>query len=134
MRNPRRAIGQITLKNASSGEARSIAAELDRFAAKLATLEYRVVQRLAGGTLVELSPKTGRMHQLRVQAAWRGHPVYGDVMYGGTRAFGPAWENPRDKVIALHARRLELDHPFTGGRLTFEAPVPGYWADAGVTP
>jgi 23S rRNA pseudouridine1911/1915/1917 synthase len=115
-------------------EARVVKAEPGEQYAKLATLDYRVVRRLPGGTLIELSPKTGRMHQLRVQAAWRGHPVYGDVMYGGTRAFGPAWENPRDKVIALHARRLELDHPFTGERLTFEAPLPAYWAEAGVTP
>ena len=51
------------------------------------------------------------MHQLRVQAAWRGHPVLGDVIYGSTRAFGPAAELPRDRVIALHARSLTLDAP-----------------------
>jgi 23S rRNA pseudouridine1911/1915/1917 synthase len=115
-------------------EARVVKAEPGEQYAKLATLEYRVVQRLpGGGTLIEFSPKTGRMHQLRVQAAWRGYPVFGDVMYGGTRPFGPAWENPRDKVIALHARRLEFDHPFAGGRLAIEAPPPAYWADVGVT-
>jgi 23S rRNA pseudouridine1911/1915/1917 synthase len=115
-------------------EARVVKAEPGEPYAKQATLDYRIVQRLpGGGTLLELSPRTGRMHQLRVQAAWRGHPVLGDVMYGGTRPFGPAWENPRDKVIALHARRLELDHPFTRERLAIEAPPPAYWADVGVT-
>jgi 23S rRNA pseudouridine1911/1915/1917 synthase len=114
-------------------EARTVKAAEGEPGAKLATLEYRVVRRLPGNTtLIEFAPLTGRMHQLRVQAAWRGHPVFGDVMYGGTRPFGPGWENPRDKVIALHARRLELDHPFAGGRLTIEAPLPAYWADVGV--
>ena len=50
--------------------------------AKLATLEYKVLKVLPDCTLVELSPLTGRMHQLRVQAAWRGHPVLGDAQYG----------------------------------------------------
>ena len=61
--------------------------------AKLAMLEYRVLRRLDGRTLVELVPLTGRMHQLRVQAAWRGHPVFGDAAYGGTRPFGPRRSN-----------------------------------------
>ncbi len=103
--------------------------------AKLATLEYRVLCRLPdGGTLLELAPRTGRMHQLRVQSAWRGHPVYGDTMYGSPRAFGPAWENPRDKVVALHARRLTLAHPTTKQEMTLEAPPPDYWAPLGLPP
>jgi 23S rRNA pseudouridine1911/1915/1917 synthase len=99
--------------------------------AKLAMLEYRVLGRTAGVTLLEFAPLTGRMHQLRVQAAWRGHPVLGDVQYGGARPFGPPWENPRDKVIALHARHLTLTHPFTAAPLTFPAPLPDYWAPLG---
>lgn len=95
--------------------------------AKLATLEYRVLQTLADCTLVELAPLTGRMHQLRVQAAWRGHPVLGDVQYGSTRGFGREAEQPRDRVVALHARRLTLTHPFTKQELTIEAPLPEYW-------
>lgn len=95
--------------------------------AKLATLEYRVLKLLDGITHVELAPLTGRMHQLRVQAAWRGHPVLGDAQYGGSRPFGPPAELPRDRVIALHARRLTLTHPFTKLELTVEAPLPDYW-------
>ena len=95
--------------------------------AKLALLEYRVLHTLDAATLVELTPLTGRMHQLRVQSAWRGHPVLGDAQYGGTRAFGPPAELPRDRVIALHARRLTLTHPFTKAELTIEAPLPVYW-------
>ncbi len=97
--------------------------------AKLAMLEYRVLRSLPDCTLVELSPLTGRMHQLRVQAAWRNHPVLGDAQYGSTRAFGPPAEQPRDRVIALHARRLTLTHPFTKQELTIEAPLPEYWPE-----
>src|SRR5262249_5159510 len=100
--------------------------------AKLAMLEYRVLQRIPGGTLLELTPLTGRMHQPRVRAAWRGPPVSGDVQYGGTRPFGPPWEIPRDKVIALHARKLTLAHPFTTAELIFTAPLPDYWAAVGI--
>ena len=110
-------------------EGRTVKAAENDPGAKLAMLEYRVLKKLEAGTLIEFAPLTGRMHQLRVQAAWRGHPVFGDVMYGSPRPFGPAWENPRDKVIALHARSLTLTHPFTKQELTFVAPPPAYWGD-----
>jgi 23S rRNA pseudouridine1911/1915/1917 synthase len=90
-------------------------------------LGYRILKRLEGSTLLELTPLTGRMHQLRVQAAWRGHPVLGDAAYGGTRSFGASVELPRDRVIALHARSLTLAHPFTKEELTWVAGVPEYW-------
>jgi 23S rRNA pseudouridine1911/1915/1917 synthase len=108
-------------------ESRTVKAAEGESGAKLATLEYRVLRPVAGGTLVELAPRTGRMHQLRVQAAWRGHPVFGDAAYGSPRAFGQAAELPRDQVIALHARRLTFTHPFTHQPLTVEAPLPAYW-------
>lgn len=97
--------------------------------AKLAMLEYRVLRRLGDRTLVELLPLTGRMHQLRVQMAWRGHPVLGDELYGSTRPFGPAAEVPRDRVVALHARSLTITHPVTAQPLTWVAPLPAYWGD-----
>ena len=108
-------------------EARTVRAAAGEPGARLATLEYRVLNRLAGGTLIEFAPLTGRMHQLRVQAAWRGHPVFGDVIYGSPRPFGPPAELPRDRVIALHARRLTLTHPVTTQELTLVAPLPPYW-------
>lgn len=108
-------------------EARTVPAIEGEPGAKLATLEYRVLERFPGGTRIEFSPLTGRMHQLRVQAAWRGHPVFGDVIYGSPRAFGPVAELPRDRVVALHARRLTLAHPITQKELMLEAPLPAYW-------
>ena len=108
-------------------EPRAVPAVEGEPGAKLATLEYRVIQRVMGGTLLELSPLTGRMHQLRVQCAWRGHPVFGDTLYGSARSFGPPAELPRDQVIALHARQLTLEHPFTKQPLVLVAPTPEYW-------
>src|SRR5262245_38121235 len=99
--------------------------------AKLAMLDYRVLKCPGGATLLELTPLTGRMHQLRVQAAWRGHAVLGDAAYGSTRPFGPPAEQPRDRVIALHARSLTLTHPFTKQELTWVAEVPEYWGEPG---
>jgi 23S rRNA pseudouridine1911/1915/1917 synthase len=90
---------------------------------------FRVLRRDADTTLVELTPKTGRMHQLRIQAAARGHPVLGDVVYGSTREFGPPTEGHRDRVIALHARRLVFQHPFREVPVALEAPLPNYWGD-----
>ncbi len=95
--------------------------------AKLASLGVRVLTEVAGGSVVELSPRTGRMHQLRAQCGWRGHPVWGDAAYGSRIEFGPPAELPRDRVIALHARELIFEHPFTRQPLTVTAPVPEYW-------
>src|SRR5262245_59700332 len=108
-------------------EARSEIVPVDADGAKEAITAYRVLRRDADQTLLELTPKTGRMHQLRVQAAARGHPVLGDVLYGATRPFGPPAELPRDRTIALHARRLVLEHPFNKTRLELDAPTPHYW-------
>ena len=114
-------------------EAKTVKASEGEPGAKLATLEYRVLQRLSGGgTLIEFSPLTGRMHQLRVQAAWRCHAVFGDVTYGSSRSFGPAAELPRDRVIALHARRLTFTHPTTKQVMVLEAPLPESWQALGL--
>ncbi len=95
---------------------------------------YRVVGRIAGATLLEMAPRTGRMHQLRVQASRRGHPIVGDVLYGSTRPFGPPVELPRDRIVALHARGLTLVHPFRKEPLTIEAPLPDTWREMDALP
>ena len=115
-------------------EARAEKAEADTPGAQHAALNYRVVQALAGGTLVEFRPITGRMHQIRVQAALRGHPLLGDALYGSTRDFGPPAELPRDRMIALHARSLTFLHPLRYEPVTLTAPLPGIWNDVGIAP
>jgi len=74
-------------------------------------------------TLVEAELLTGRTHQIRVHCAYLGHPIAGDDKYGD---FAANKELARDglKRMFLHAARLALDHPVTGVRLSFEAPLP----------
>jgi len=108
-------------------EARSEIAEPHSLHAKLAALHYKVLRPCAGGTLVELQPVTGRMHQIRLQAAKRGHPVHGDVLYGSTVPFGSPSELPRDRIIALHARSLTFLHPIRYEPITVTAPLPAIW-------
>jgi 23S rRNA pseudouridine1911/1915/1917 synthase len=99
--------------------------------AREALTNFSVLKRLEGATLLEMRPRTGRMHQLRIQAARRGFPIVGDWLYGGTRPFGPPAEHSRDRVVALHARSLTLEHPFRKQPLTIEAPLPESWSNVG---
>src|SRR5438477_2107266 len=87
--------------------------------AKSARLLFQVKGRHAGLTWLELRPHTGRKHQLRVQLASRGGPVYGDVKYGSKHTLGHA--------IALHARSLTVLHPTQGNPLTLTAELPKHW-------
>ena len=77
---------------------------------------------------LKLWPQTGRTHQLRIQAARRGTPIVGDVIYGAHRALTHA------NRIALHARSLELKHPISGKELLLVAPVPSWWKEEGLEP
>ena len=97
--------------------------------AKFARTRYRVLTTAAGRSLVEMVPETGRMHQLRLQSALNGWPVLGDELYGSSVSFGPQPELARDRIVALHARRLTILHPIRFEPLTFTAPLPAYWQD-----
>ena len=100
---------------------------------KEAVTFYQVVERFHGFALVRCYPKTGRTHQIRIHMAHIGHPIVADKMYAGRSrltvgdVLGPAAEGADRALIerqALHAHRLEFDHPGTGQRLTLEAAVP----------
>jgi 23S rRNA pseudouridine1911/1915/1917 synthase len=69
------------------------------------------------------------MHQIRVQAASRGWPVRGDVLYGSRQPFGPPAELPRDRIIALHAYTLTFLHPLHYKPVTVMAPLPPSWKE-----
>lgn len=84
--------------------------------AKLARLRYKVLQPIAGGSLVEIELLTGRKHQIRLQMAARGWVLWGERKY--------AQGKPFDGVIALHARRLLIEHPVRKCPLELEA-LPG---------
>jgi 23S rRNA pseudouridine1911/1915/1917 synthase len=94
-----------------------------------AILRYRTLGTFGWGTWLELTLETGRMHQARVQAAARGHPILGDTQYGSTVPFGPQYEDPRLRAIALHARSLSFQHPMTRQPVAVTAPVPAAWGE-----
>ncbi|MCI0683186.1 MAG: RNA pseudouridine synthase [Gemmataceae bacterium] len=100
--------------------------------ARLARLTYRILGPCQGGTLVEFTPETGRMHQIRVQAATRGWPVRGDALYGARLPFGPDAQFERDRIIALHARSLTFLHPIRYEPITMTAPLPAAWRELGI--
>jgi len=108
-------------------EARVTGAEAGSPGAKKAVLETRVLASNEVESWLELRPQTGRTHQLRIQAALRGHPIHGDSLYGSTLAFGPPAELRRDRAIALHARSLTILHPIRYEPIVFAAPLPDYW-------
>jgi 23S rRNA pseudouridine1911/1915/1917 synthase len=87
--------------------------------AREARLSYRRLAALTDASLLEVALETGRKHQIRLQLAHHGHPIIGDRKYGSRRPF-PAG-------IALHARRLVVNHPTTGAQLEFQAPLPETW-------
>jgi 23S rRNA pseudouridine1911/1915/1917 synthase len=87
--------------------------------ARFARLVFVVRGRHEGSTWLELRPHTGRRHQLRVQLASRGYPIYGDSKYGSERPFGHA--------IALHARSLTFLHPVSKEPITLTAELPKLW-------
>jgi 23S rRNA pseudouridine1911/1915/1917 synthase len=113
-------------------EARSVRATPDTPGARQARLRYRRLQAIPNGTLLEVELETGRMHQVRVQAAARGWPILGDVLYGSQFPFGPPAELPRDRIIALHARALTFLHPIKYEPITVTAALPSEWRDLGI--
>jgi 23S rRNA pseudouridine1911/1915/1917 synthase len=125
-------------------EPRAIVAPEGDPEARIAILHYRVLKRLhvegeEGGhsppydrTLVEITLETGRNHQIRVQCASRGYPLLGDELYGSRIPFGPWSDDERQRLIALHARRLRFWHHTARQHITAEASLPDYWREAGV--
>lgn len=105
---------------------------------KSAVTRYRVLARLTesgaitgGFTFVELFPRTGRTHQLRVHLSYIGYPIVGDRTYGG----GPIYQSQLEgrphvaegAIItrqALHARAIDFQHPRTLKRMSLQVPLP----------
>ncbi|HET7061304.1 MAG TPA: 23S rRNA pseudouridine(1911/1915/1917) synthase RluD [Nitrosospira sp.] len=94
---------------------------------KEARTHFQAIEKLEGCTLLRCSLETGRTHQIRVHMHSLGHPLVGDPVYGGKpRQLAPQAgqlisDFPRQ---ALHAKQLELAHPRTGSKMTWDAPLP----------
>jgi 23S rRNA pseudouridine1911/1915/1917 synthase len=87
--------------------------------ARQALLHYQRKAFYGDLTWLEIRPQTGRTHQLRVQLAHHGHPIYGDAKYGSIYSFG--------KAIGLHARALTFLHPVRYEPITLTAELPPKW-------
>jgi 23S rRNA pseudouridine955/2504/2580 synthase len=83
----------------------------------------KVARHLEGASLLEVTIKTGRTHQIRVHLASSGHPIAGDDKYGDFEA-NKALQKAGLKRMFLHAWRLQFDHPATGERIELLAPLP----------
>jgi 23S rRNA pseudouridine1911/1915/1917 synthase len=96
-----------------------------------ARTSYQVLRRLRGATLVRVLLHTGRTHQIRVHFQFLGFPLVGDRVYGSRhnlRLTEQTGYSPRRQM--LHAMQLCFNHPRTGTRMTFEAPLPEDFKDA----
>ncbi len=102
-------------KNEKSNKSKAYKKAVD--GALLAELTYKVKKKLATHYLLEVHPKTGRHHQIRVQLSSISCPIKGDLKYGSQRS------NP-DGSISLHARKLEFIHPVSKEKMTLTAPAP----------
>ena len=85
-----------------------------------AVSSYEIAERFDETALLRVSIETGRTHQIRVHMAHIGHPIVGDTVYGRSRRHHLP-ESPQRQM--LHAARLAFNHPVSGKRLSFEAPL-----------
>jgi 23S rRNA pseudouridine955/2504/2580 synthase len=83
----------------------------------------KVAERLQGSTLLEVTIKTGRTHQIRVHLASQGHPIAGDDKYGDFE-WNKNLQKQGHKRMFLHAWRLQFNHPVTGERVELNAELP----------
>jgi 23S rRNA pseudouridine1911/1915/1917 synthase len=87
--------------------------------AQRAELTYSVLKSAPSHSLLEVQLMTGRKHQIRLQLSHADWPIVGDRKYGSSRPFAAG--------IALHSRRLVIEHPVSKMQLEFEAPLPASW-------
>jgi len=98
---------------------------VDGIGAREALTLYRVVRRFHHFTLLDVEPRTGRTHQIRVHFAYLHHPVAGDRMYGAPAKvrMGSQDRATLDRNF-LHAAQIEFTHPRSGEPVSFKAPLP----------
>jgi len=111
----------------AAGERRVRATHDDDAAGLRSVTLVRVAERYAGYTLLDVTIKTGRTHQIRVHLAHEAHPIVGDDKYGDfalNKALARGADGPRFERMFLHARHLSFDHPAHGERIELEAPLP----------
>lgn len=91
---------------------------VDTYFGREAITDWKVISRGDDTTRLELHPKTGRSHQLRVHLQELGHPILGDSFYA------PAHAVDMSERLLLHAEQLEIFHPENGDHVIFRDPCP----------
>ena len=113
----------------AAGERRVRAVAADDADGRRSISLVRVLQVLDGFSLLDVTIKTGRTHQIRVHLASEGHPIVGDPKYGDfalnkAMASGRHLAGVKFDRMFLHARRLAFDHPASGERIELATPLP----------
>lgn len=125
------AAGDIRADIARHPSHRKVMTVIEEGRGKEAWTSYRVMERLRGSTLVEVSLHTGRTHQIRVHFKHIGHPLVGDSTYGKRQIASLERETgylpPR---VMLHSFRLSFVHPRTARRHLLQAPIPPDFREA----
>ncbi|MCB0529089.1 MAG: RluA family pseudouridine synthase [Lewinellaceae bacterium] len=98
---------------------KAVVSEKESRGSQQCRLDYKVLEKRGKSCLLEIKPHTGRFHQIRAQLAFIGHPIKGDVLYGGS-----PW---REHQIMLHARHLQCKHPKTGAAIEVDCPPGEAW-------
>ncbi len=115
----RQIVNAPLLKSTGKGGERTVKVDP---AGKFAETRFQRLKQYNNATLVEASPKTGRTHQIRVHAAWLGHPIVADTRYGHATV-NANLKKKGYKRLFLHAEQLQFNHPVTGDTLIIKAPL-----------
>lgn len=99
----------------------------DTEGAKNAELDYSVLASADGISLLNIELKTGRMHQIRIQSASRGHTVVGDWCYGDDRQWGEVDSRGERTSLALHSAVVQFRNPQNAKVVQVAAPLPALW-------
>ena len=113
--NPSDTLIHFLLKNQAKNKSKAFSREGNH--ALRSELSYQLIKSLDKYHLIEVIPKTGRHHQIRVQLSKIGCPIKGDVKYGFDR-------KNKDKSIHLHARKIDFVHPVKKEPISITAPTP----------
>ena len=107
--------GSGTVDAPIARERESVITRCVRADGRRAVTHYRVLRELPQAALLELTPETGRTHQIRVHMAYLGFPLLGDALYGG--------DCSRMQAHALHCGYMTFTDPETGASVTLTAPL-----------
>jgi len=93
-------------------------------ASKKAVTVIKVLERMGHSTILEVSPRTGRTHQIRVHVSYLGYPVLGDKTYGGKTVLKTEGGDLTVSRQMLHAKLISFEHPGSGKTAEYTAPLP----------